>query len=94
MGANAYAKMTIKLQTARTELLQGHERKEPGSTATEKERNEWGAATGVSLEGRRTTWGSSPRRQTLVGYGPLATRAGNRPICCVRHDWIDPCTPK
>lgn len=61
MEANVYAKYTIKLETTRVDVFKVYEGK-PGSTATEKERIEWGAAAGVSLEGRGTTWGSSPQR--------------------------------
>lgn len=68
-GANVYAKWSIKREAARIGLLVRYEGKEPGSTATAKERNEWVAATGVSVEGRGTAWGNSPRRETLVGYG-------------------------
>ena len=66
-----YAKWTIKLETARIEALEIYERKVLGSVATEKERIEWVAATGVSLEGREQH-GGAVREESAARLRPTS----------------------
>lgn len=80
------------MENVRIESLKIYERKVPGSVATEKERIEWVAATGVSLE--ENNMGEQSTKRALHGCGPLATRAGTRPMWLRRPDWTYPCAPK
>lgn len=81
------------MEAARGNVLGAYEGKELGPTATEKECTEWGAATDVSLEGR-VQHGGAVHEEALHSFGPLAIRAGTRPICLLSHDWTNPCALK